>query len=137
MGREKREEGRKEKHAGRGRPLKFKTAEDLQKRIDEYFAWAEDKGLPLSIERLAVFLDVDRKTVYNYSDKEDFFPTIKKAREYIYAFQVEQGMLGKLHPAFTIFLMKNQGYSDRQEHDLSGTIKILPPDFLIEKEDDY
>ena len=66
-----------------GRPLKFNSVEELQSKIDSYFAWAEEHRKPLTIERLAVFLYVDRDTILNYEKKDEYFGTIKKAKSYI------------------------------------------------------
>ena len=61
-----------------GRPLLFETPEDLQVRIDEYYEDCKQRGAALTFAGLAAFLEVDRKTIYNYKQKDEFFPTIKK-----------------------------------------------------------
>jgi hypothetical protein len=66
-----------------GRPLIFKTPEELNRRIAEYFEWAHQNNKPLTIGRLAVFLECDNKTINNYKHKDEFFPAIKKARQII------------------------------------------------------
>lgn len=108
----------------RGRPLKFKTAEDLQQKIDEFMDWCEHNERPPTIARLATFLDVDRHTIYNYEQKDDFFHTIKRAREKILA-HLEEELMIKGNSG-QIFLAKNYGYTDKQEventnynHDIS------------------
>jgi len=84
-----------EKHAG-GRPLVFKTPEDLSEKIEEYFTYCDAKTKeihseklgdmivpdpePYTLSGLAVWLGVDRKTLLNYSERDEFFPTIKQAR---------------------------------------------------------
>ena len=94
----------------------------LQVLIDKYYLHCEDKDKPLTIAGLAVFLDVDRQTIYNYSNKDGFFGTIKKARDFVLASWEEVAI--KKGNAGTIFLMKNYGYTDKQElsHTLSKPI---------------
>lgn len=132
------------KHAG-GRPLLFKTPEDLQKAIDGYFKECkehkktvinregdklivEDPLIP-TIAGLAYHLGVDRQTIYNYQEREKFFDSIKKARDFIMA-QMETKLMN-LNERMTgvIFLAKNYGYTDKQEFEHSGNIKIIevPP----------
>ena len=72
-----------------GRPLKLKTPEDLEKRIEAYFNYCDSRtrikhlatkdGIhevveqwprPYTIEGLAVFLDTNRQTLLNYNEKE-------------------------------------------------------------------
>lgn len=76
-------------HPG-GRPLLFKSAEDLQDKIDAYFDHCETNQKPLTICGLAVFLDCDRRTLVNYSERDEFFPTLDKARAKIEAYAAEQ-----------------------------------------------
>lgn len=74
-----------------GRPLKLKTPEDLEKRIEAYFNYCDSRtrikhlatkdGIhevvehwprPYTVEGLAVFLDTNRQTLLNYNEKEAF-----------------------------------------------------------------
>ena len=52
----------------------------MEEKIDEYFIECERTGEPYTITGLALALDLDRRSIVNYSDKDEFFPTIKKAR---------------------------------------------------------
>lgn len=98
-----------------GRPLKFKNAEELESKINEFYDYCELNELPLTFERLAVFLEVDRKTIYNYEHHDMFFQAIKKVRDKILADIMDKGMTGKINPTFGIFCLKNYGYADKQE----------------------
>ena len=80
------------------RPLKFKSPEELQVKIDEYFARC-DKGrtkqivskgvkwvvqnivvpIPYTITWLASWLWTNRQTLINYEEKEEFFWHHKKS----------------------------------------------------------
>ena len=111
-----------------GRPLSFKSVEELQSKIDRYFdncykTIVDDKTgeetsinvRPLTITGLALDLDTDRKTLLNYEDKEEYFLTIKKAKLRIQNFAEEYLYFAK-NPAGTIFNLKNNwGWVDKQE----------------------
>lgn len=48
------------------KPYAFTNADDVQKRIDEYFEYADTKDKPYTMSGLALYLDVDRTTLVNY-----------------------------------------------------------------------
>ena len=114
-----------------GRPLKFKTVEELQVRIEAYFAscWKEDPlGMedpvmikPFTIAGLAVFLNTSRQTLLNYEKNDKFFVTLKGAKDRIEAWAEEQLYRSK-QVAGPIFNLKNNysQWSDKQEHELSA-----------------
>ncbi|BDF57503.1 hypothetical protein CE91St36_03200 [Christensenellaceae bacterium] len=106
-----------------GRPLKFKSAKDLEKKIGEYFDRCEKKGMPFTMSGLANGLDVDRKTLLNYGEREEFFPTIKRARQ-----KVEQWWEERLaNPAATgaIFNLKNNfDWKDKTEQSINVSGKM-------------
>lgn len=62
---------------------------------------------------LAVSLGIDRQTLYNYKNTDEFFDTIKKARDVIEQAWEEHAFLKG--NAGSIFVMKNYGYTDKQE----------------------
>lgn len=114
-----------------GRPMKFNNPDELQFAIDKYFNECKenkrtvitktgdvieipDPRIPC-IAGLAYALGVDRQTIYNYADKDDFFGTIKKARDYIFSL-IEDGLTNDtINPTGKIFLAKNYGYTDKKE----------------------
>ena len=69
----------KEKHAG-GRPPKYTEAEEMQKKIDKYFEDCKLNNKPYTITGLGLALDMSRQDLINYSKKEKFFDTIKRAK---------------------------------------------------------
>lgn len=121
----------KDKHPG-GKPLLFKTAGELQKRVDEFFEWVELKGKPPTIARLAIFLDCDRQTIYNYEKKDEYFDIIKKARNLCIA-DLEERTVMEGKPG-QIFIAKNYGYTDKQE--IVSTVQEKAPDLSGLSEDD-
>lgn len=96
-----------------GQPRLFKSAADLQERVDNYFAYAEENKKPYSIAKLALYMGCDRQTIYNYEKDQEYFDIIKKAREKCIA-NLEERLL-EFGNAGQIFIAKNYGYTDRQE----------------------
>jgi hypothetical protein len=96
-----------------GRPLKYESPEVLQQLIDSYFA-----NTPLNqqtITGLALALDTSRETLSNYENKDEFFDTIKKAKDRIeHAYEMRGLQVGN---AFDIFRLKNMGWKDKTEVD--------------------
>ncbi len=99
-----------------GRPLKYESVEVLENLIDEYFK-SDDAHLMTTTDQgpvkipaptmsgLALYLDMDRKTLYNYGKNSQFFPTIKRAKA-----RVEQYLEKRLYGnqvTGTIFSLKN------------------------------
>lgn len=88
-----------------GRPAKYETKEEIQKKIDEYFdscyrpirilvkdtntyiTLKDDNGdvikeqyRPFTVTGLADALDMSRQSLLNYSKDEEFFDTIMRAK---------------------------------------------------------
>ena len=61
------------------RPKLYSSVEDMKKIIDKYFEMCDEKEKPYTMSGLAYALDMDRRSLLNYSKDEKFFPTIKKA----------------------------------------------------------
>lgn len=118
-----------------GRPPIFKTPDELQKKVDEYFEYIEgeyhwdsdsdDEGNPIdkkvwdrmpeppTITGLCLFLGFEsRQSFYDYEKKTEFSYAIKKAH-----LRIEAGYERSLHfsksPAGPIFVLKNLGWADR------------------------
>ena len=106
----------------RGRPRKHKNAEELQKAIDSYKLYLEDTGRPPTMAGLAYYTGLDRKTIYNYSKDAEYFPAIKEFRDWI-IMRFEE-MAADKGNAGVIFLMKNYGYTDKQEVEHQGGIDV-------------
>lgn len=112
-----------------GRPLKFKTTEELQEKIDAYFesCWEEREDektkkeykfqvRPYTITGLAMHLDTSRQTLMNYEERGEFFDAIKRAK-----LKIENYTEEKLHGnnvTGVIFSLKNNyGWVDKKEID--------------------
>lgn len=129
-------------HPG-GRPLKFKSPEEMQDKID---AWVEScwedqlrkdgsikrvQSTPYTVSGLALALECDPRTIINYETKDEFFPIIKRAKNMVLN-NIETGALsGKYNPAAAIFNMKaNFGMQDKLTIDtnVSGSITLNDAD---------
>lgn len=108
-----------------GKPRAFKSVEELEEKINAYFKYCEEKEKPYTMSGLAYFLNVDRKTIVNYSHEEEYFPTIKKARDRVQMQLEENALINKGNPTFTIFNLKNNfNWKDKIENTNEGVDKI-------------
>lgn len=99
-----------------GRPLKYKNKEEIDQAIKAYFERCEETGKPLTMSGLAVWLDMDRRSLVNYGNREEFFPSIKRARAMIEASTEERMLMNELNVTGAIFSLKNNyGWVDKQE----------------------
>ncbi len=104
-----------------GRPPMYDSPEKMQVQIDRYFE--ENEGNP-TISGLALFIGFcDRHAMYMYEEKPAFSNTIKKLRARMVEWY-EQNVFE--NTAGAIFMLKNFGYSDRQDLNLSGNVSIKP-----------
>lgn len=109
-----------------GRPLKFNSVGELEELIEQYFDKQDERAmingwvLPLyNLEGLAVHLNCDPKTLFNYSKKEEYFPTIKAAKNKCLSVLVDKLQLGEGSVTGAIFLAKN-GYGMKDKIDIEG-----------------
>ena len=97
------------------RPNKFKSVEEMQKAIDNYFKECDANERPYTISGLAYALDTNRQTLLDYQEKDEFTDTIKKAKAKIEQFVEERLFVGN-NTAGVIFNLKNNyNWKDKQE----------------------
>lgn len=111
-----------------GRPLKFANVQELQAKIDAYFAERENmeqypngdiKPKPITITGLALALDTTRETICDYGEKDEFSDSIRVARLRCENFAEERLYGG---PATgPIFALKNYGWKDTQDINQNNT----------------
>lgn len=114
-----------------GRPPKWTSPEELQKEIDAYFDEIKaNEDIP-AISELAYFLEVDRSTIVNYGKKDEFFHTIKRARQRV-EIMLEKSLQTNSVTG-TIFNLKNNfGWKDKTETELSGGEKPIELKWIVE-----
>jgi hypothetical protein len=129
-----------------GAPSLFKTPEELQAKIDEYFNGGANKKLyPTALGGiveipcytlcgLAYFLGFeDRQSLYDYKERVEFSCVIKKARLRIEMMYEEN--LNEKSPAGSIFALKNMGWHDKQELTGADGNDLFPPARILSKEE--
>lgn len=145
----------KKKHAG-GRPPKYTKAEEIQNKIDEYFnscftILRDENGnvmldydgnvrkrqiKPFTITGLGLALGMSRQDLINYSKKDEFFDTIKKAKMRVENY-LEEKLVSDGSSTGIIFNLKNNyGWKDKQEN---VNIGISYEDYIkrVEDEEEY
>lgn len=121
-----------------GRPPFYTSASKLQAKIDEYFATGmrtktmyNKDGIPYeipvpTITGLALFCGFEsRQSFYAYEDKQEFSYTIKKARTFIEREYEEMLQIGNVTGA--IFALKNMGWKDKSETDITSKGESINP----------
>lgn len=145
----------KKKHPG-GRPPKYSNPDIMQKKIDEYFnqcipIYAKDEsgkvligqnGKPIieninapTVTGLALFLGyADRQSIYDNQKRDGFSCILKKARSKVEEWVLQHTFNGDIPTAVGIFILKQFGYTDKQDlhhsgnMDLEITINHIKPD---------
>lgn len=109
-----------------GRPRKFTDAAELYNTGLRYIQDTLNKGEHLTFTGLCIALDTTRETFGDYeSGKYDtpdhrFSDSIKRLKQYCENY-AEQRIFSN-NPAGAIFALKNYGWRDRQEVDLSADV---------------
>jgi hypothetical protein len=114
-----------------GKPPKFTAVEDMEIKIEAYFKYCELNILPPTLNGLAISLDIDRKTLLNYSRKEEYFPAIKRAKERVEMW-VEKELLFRTtgHTGLIFWLKNNAGWKDEQHQRVSFDFSKLTDEEL-------
>ena len=108
-----------------GRPLKFQSVSELQKRIDEYFIDRDSTGKPYTITGLALWLDqTSREVIMNYQDRDEYADAILRAKLRCQEFAESQLYTAKSSNG-AIFALKNYGWSDARQVDIQNTTKTI------------
>ena len=96
--------------------MKFKTVEELEQKIDDYF-----KNTPVeewTITGLAIALDTSRKVLVEYSDRDEYSNAVKKAKTLVeYSYELDLKKHGR---SGTIFALKNFDWKDQTQTDLTS-----------------
>ena len=124
-----------EKHAG-GSPPKYKTKEEIEEKIDNYFKECQLNNKPYTITGLGLALDMSRQDLINYSKKDEFFDTIKRAKMRVENY-LEERLINDSSATGIIFNLKNNyGWKDKQEN---VNVGISYEDYIkrVEDEEEY
>ena len=124
-----------EKHPG-GRPRIYNSPEDMQEKINEYFSKCESEDRPKTMQGLANALGMTRQSLVNYGDRNEFFDTIKNARDTVTS-EIEEKLLKSGQPTVgCIFWLKNNaGWVDKQEIDVNSQVSLSVNDDIQHPDD--
>lgn len=107
-----------EKNLG-GRPVKWDDPEAFEIAVNEYF---DDQEILHTWTGLALHLGfASRDSLNDYKKKDGFSDSVKKALMRIEN-KYEEAALTKKNPAGAIFALKNFGWKDRQEIDMTANV---------------
>lgn len=116
---------------GNTNALKYKTQEQLQAGIDNYFKKCDEDKRPYTMSGLALSLGIDRVTLIRYGDRDLFATQIKEAKDRVQAQLEENALIGKGNATFTIFNLKNNyGWKDQVE--VKNDNELTKLDILLE-----
>ena len=108
-----------------GRPLKFQSVEELQKKIDSYFEDREATGKPITVTGLCLWLDAtSREVIMNYQNKDEYTDTLLRAKLRCQEYAESQLYTAKSSNG-PIFALKNFGWSDAKQIDIQSTQKVI------------
>jgi len=123
-----------------GRPLRFKTADELQAVVDEYFDWCnnrtksvfiKDMGdnievsnpAPYTMSGLARRIGLSRQALSEYGHRDEFGDTIVEARNRVQE-DIETRLMETSNQSGAQFNLKNNfGWKDKSEVEVSGDFK--------------
>lgn len=94
-----------------GRPLIYKTPEELKDKINEYFEKTDNEKI--TITGLCLALNINKDTFYEYEKKEGYKEIIDIAR--LVVENSYELSLRKYGRTGDIFALKNFGWTDKQE----------------------
>jgi len=115
-----------------GRPRLYNSAEELEVLIDKYFKDCIKDNRPYTMSGLAYALGMDRRTLINYSKEEEYFHTIKKAKDFVEQYVEEKLLTNSGVTTGVIFNLKNNfDWKDKQEIDAN----VKTQEIRVELED--
>lgn len=109
-----------------GRPKIYEDPKVLEERCEQYFLWCIENKVNLTITGLALFVGFSsRETLNDYGSKQEFSDVIRRAK-----LVVENGYeqnLDTFKYGGAIFALKNMGWKDQQDQNITQTITTVNP----------
>ena len=106
-----------------GRPRKIKSVRQFEERAEDYFGECEAKEEPALLTGLILALGLcSREGLDEYGRRPEFTDSVKKAKLRI-EMEYEKALHGR-SPTGPIFALKNFGWTDKQDVELSGGVKV-------------
>lgn len=115
-----------------GRPALFETVESLESAIQAYFdKQIENNGI-ITVSGLSYALGfASRQSLQDYKERVEFSYVIKRAVLFVECCYEEK--LSGTSPTGAIFALKNMGWKDKTETELSGGLEVKQIDGMIIK----
>lgn len=95
-----------------------RTVDDKSIRPQEIIEWGVSRQKHYTITGLANFLETSRETLINYENKEEFFDTIKAAKDRVENYW-EELLIGSNATGPIFNLKNNYGWKDKTEQDIT------------------
>lgn len=138
-----------------GRPLKWKTPQELQKRVDDYFETRKKLDKPYTLESLALHLETTPKTLLEYeagnkqgfkNDADLYVKVLKNARLRIADEWISEAWKHPNKAIQMFFYLKNHfGYADKPNEEAKTPalpfsivikeLKVSPEQLRLKKAD--
>lgn len=97
-----------------GRPRLYESSDDFDAKVDAYYHYCKEEGEPVTWTGLALFLGFSsRQSIDEYLKYDGFSDSVKRAKLLV-EWAYEKRVLGA-NAAGPIFVLKNMGWSDKQE----------------------
>lgn len=108
--------------SGIGRPYAFKSVEQLQEDVGEFFDVCNNTQTVPTITSLALWLGVDKTTIYEHANNSNspFSNILKNVITYCHSIIQNGTVEGKINPVTYIFISKND-YSMRDDKNITVT----------------
>jgi len=111
-----------------GRPRKYNSPEEFEKKVIEYFDFVVANKMEISLNGLALYMGFYDKTgLKNYVDYEGFLPPLKRALscvELSYELDLRTFKFGG-----AVFALKNMGWTDVTTQNVNQTITSVAANF--------
>ena len=102
------------------RPTKYNK--DILEKANTYLTeWVKQGDMIPSVEALAGYLDVSRKTLYNWGDSHsEFLHILEEVNRLQAKTLINNGLSGDFNSAITKLVLGKHGYSDKQDQQITG-----------------
>lgn len=104
------------------RPRKKWTKEkvaEVYKQLEEYILNADDINKPPSLSEFAFLHRYPRSKLYKFPELNELRDLLNAKREFMYE---RMGIDNKNKPTFAIFALKQLGWTDRQDMNVTGEV---------------
>ena len=113
-----------------GRPLAFNSVDELEQKIDDYFAnhaiktSGDVEVYAPTMSGLAYHLDICTETLRNYGKKEEFFGAIKRAKQRV-EMALEERLYGQSVTGVIFNLKCNHQWNDGDKEESTDMAAAL------------